>query len=91
MSPARIIDQPYGNVAYLQTIDFSKLLAQEEAEITKLLNASSTAGFFYVDLQGQSTRGLLEDEDRMYEVMQKYFGLSLEVKMNDDRKTHKHG
>ncbi|PVH96073.1 putative 2OG-Fe(II) oxygenase family oxidoreductase [Periconia macrospinosa] len=78
-------------VAHLETIDFSKLLAHEEAEVSKLMSACTTAGFFYVDLQGQSGRGLLEDEENMYKTMSEFFDQPLDVKMKEDRGTHKHG
>lgn len=83
--------QPQGKVAHLETIDFAKLLAQEQDEVAKLLSASSTAGFFYVDLQGQSARTLLEDEVKMYRLMEEYFDQPLDIKMKDVRGTHKHG
>jgi isopenicillin N synthase-like dioxygenase len=86
-----IRQQPQGTIAHLETINFAKLLAQEESEVTRLLDASSTAGFFYVDLQGQSTRTLLEDEHKMYQTMEQYFDQPIDVKLKDDRGTHKHG
>ena len=83
--------QPETAIAQLDTIDFAKLLSQEPSEISKLLHACQTAGFFYVDIQGQSARSLLEDEERMYKAMEAYFDQSMEIKMKDDRETHKHG
>jgi isopenicillin N synthase-like dioxygenase len=78
-------------IAHLETIEFSKLLAQETSELRKLHSACQRDGFFYVDLQGQSTRSLLEDEDSIYEVMNRYFDQPLEVKLQDARGTNKHG
>ncbi|KAF2704392.1 Clavaminate synthase-like protein [Pleomassaria siparia CBS 279.74] len=77
--------------ARLEPIDFAKLLARDESEIAKLLSACSTTGPFYVDIQGQSARCLLEDEENMYKVMEAYFDQPLEVKMQDDRGTYKRG
>lgn len=84
-------EQSNSKVAHLETIDFAKLLAHEEAEISKLVSACATAGFFYVDLRGQSARTLIEDEESMYQAMAEYFDQPLDVKMKDDRGTHKHG
>jgi isopenicillin N synthase-like dioxygenase len=78
-------------IAHLETINFEKLLSQETSELRKLHFACQGDGFFYVDLQGQSTRSLLEDEDSVYEVMRQYFDQPLEVKLKDIRGTHKHG
>jgi isopenicillin N synthase-like dioxygenase len=78
-------------IAHLETINFSKLLAQEASELSKLRSACQRDGFFYLDLQGQSTRGLLEDEDSAYEVMRQYFDQPLKVKLQDTRGSHKHG
>ena len=77
--------------AHLKTIDFSRLLAQENQEVCNLLSACQESGFFYVDLQGQCARGLLEDEEKVYEMMQDYFDQPLAIKMRDKRGTHKHG
>ena len=73
MSQSTISTPSNIKVAHLETIDFSKLLAHEDGEISKLMSACTTAGFFYGDLQGQSGRGLLEDEDSMYGVMSEFF------------------
>jgi isopenicillin N synthase-like dioxygenase len=70
MSQSIAQEQSNLKVAYLETIDFAKLLAHEEHEVAKLMSACTTAGFFYVNLQGQSSRGLLEDEDSMYKAME---------------------
>ncbi|KAF2675772.1 2OG-Fe-II oxygenase family oxidoreductase [Lentithecium fluviatile CBS 122367] len=91
MSQSNLQEQSSLKVAHLETIDFAKLLAHEEAEVSKLMTACTTAGFFYVDLQGQSGRGLLEDEDSMYKTMSEFFDQPLDVKMKEDRGSHKHG
>jgi hypothetical protein len=91
MSQSTLQIQNNLKVAHLETIDFSKLLAHEEAEVSKLMSACTTAGFFYVDLQGQSGRGLLEDEDSMYKAMAEFFDQPLDVKKKEERGTHKHG
>ncbi|OWY45646.1 hypothetical protein AA0118_g10866 [Alternaria tenuissima] len=91
MSQSIAQEQSNLKVAYLETIDFAKLLAHEEHEVAKLMSACTTAGFFYVNLQGQSSRGLLEDEDSMYKAMEEFFDQPFDTKMQDDRGTHKHG
>lgn len=67
-------------VAELQTIDFSRLLCQEPAEVQKLFQLCQTEGFFYLDLQGLDSSRILEDLQSLLAVMERFFDSPLEQK-----------
>jgi isopenicillin N synthase-like dioxygenase len=75
------------SIAPLETVDFSRLVTRDEAEISKLLVSCQTHGFFYLDLQNAESRPLLEDAQHMVRIMENYFAQPLEVKMKDDRQS----
>lgn len=60
-------------VCKLQTIDFSRLLSHEPAEINKLLRCCLDAGFFYLDLQDIDGRWMLGDHQRLLALMRRFF------------------
>lgn len=64
----------------MQTIDFSRLLSQEPAEIEKLVLCCQKEGFFYIDLQGIDGRRMLDDQTETLKLMKHFFESPLEVK-----------
>lgn len=64
----------------METIDFSRLLSQEPAELEKLVKCCQTEGFFYLDLQGIDGRRMLEDQQETLRVMENFFQAPIEVK-----------
>lgn len=64
----------------MQTIDFSRLLSQEPAEVQKLVSCCQTDGFFYIDLQGIDGRRMLDDQQETLKLMDRFFESPLEVK-----------
>lgn len=52
-------------IAQLQTINFSRLLSQEPAELDKLLHLCKTEGFFYHGLQDIDGRRMLDDKAKL--------------------------
>ena len=75
------------SVAPLETVDFSRLVTRDEAEISKLLVSCQTHGFFYLDLQNAESRTILEDAQQLVRIMENYFAQPLEAKMKDDRQS----
>jgi len=73
----------------LPTIHLDLLRAENDTESKKLLNACRTQGFFYLDLTSDSE--LCKQWEDMLEVMKQYFEQSLEVKMQDARKSDNYG
>ena len=69
-----------GGIRDMQTIDFSRLLSQEPAEIEKLVCCCQTEGFFYIDLQGIDGRRVLDDQQSTFQLMNRFFESPLEVK-----------
>jgi isopenicillin N synthase-like dioxygenase len=64
----------------MQTVDFSRLLSQEPAEIEKLVKCCQDEGFFYIDLQGIDGRRMLDDQQETLKLMHRFFESPLEVK-----------
>lgn len=77
------IDGYQVDVASLETIDFGRLATKEPAEIEKLLNVSQLPGFFYLDLQSENTKQIIEDLPEIYQLSEKYFDQPPEVKLKD--------
>jgi isopenicillin N synthase-like dioxygenase len=77
--------------APLLRISLEKLLNHDEEEQERCWKACSDLGFFYLDLRtsnGQSIDGdaLLQDADRLFEVMKGFFDLDLQEKVKYDFK-----
>jgi isopenicillin N synthase-like dioxygenase len=75
-------------VAPLETIDFARLLSKEPAEVSKMLRCSRVQGFFYLDLQNESTLPILAKRQHVLRLMERYFAQPEEVKKKDDKETH---
>ena len=67
-------------VCALESVDFSRLLSQEPEEAEKLLRCCKEIGFFYLDLQGIDGRRMLGDEQRLLQVMRRFFNASADEK-----------
>jgi hypothetical protein len=78
-------------LAKLETIDFSRLLLKDHAELLKLLTLCKRDGFFYLNLQGFENGGIIDDKDNVVRMMEEFFDLPMEQKMKDDRASHLHG
>lgn len=69
----------------LFTISLSKLLARDETETQRLIQACQEIGFFYLDLQDVgSTSKILEDVERIFHTAVDLFDQPLEEKMKYD-------
>ena len=79
------------SVAPLKTIDYARLAAKEPAELEKLLEASRSPGFFYLDLRDDSTGPVLDDLQDAFATTQQYFNLPREVKMKQHREGQDRG
>jgi isopenicillin N synthase-like dioxygenase len=78
-------------IAQLQTINFSRLLSQEPAELGKLLHLCKTEGFFYLDLQDIDGRRMLDDKARLLKVMERFFNSSHDEKNEIGLPSQEHG
>ncbi|KAF2010643.1 Clavaminate synthase-like protein, partial [Aaosphaeria arxii CBS 175.79] len=64
----------------MQTIDFSKLLSSEPAELERLVKCCVDEGYFYLDLQNVDGRRFLDDQQETLKLMHRFFESPLEVK-----------
>ncbi len=64
----------------METVDFSRLLSQEPAELEKTLRCCQKEGYFYLNLNGIDGRRFLEDQNKTLELMHKFFESPLEAK-----------
>jgi isopenicillin N synthase-like dioxygenase len=78
-------------IAQLQTINFSRLLSQEPAELDKLLHLCKTEGFFYLNLQDIDGRRMLDDKARLLKVMERFFNSSHDEKNEIGLPSQEHG
>lgn len=60
-------------ICELQTMNFSRLLSQEPAEINKLLQCCQDSGFFYLDLEDIDGKRMLDDHQRLLTLMRRFF------------------
>ncbi|KAH9885048.1 Clavaminate synthase-like protein [Xylariomycetidae sp. FL2044] len=67
-------------VYHMDTVDFSKLLSQEPAEIEKTLQCCQNEGFFYIDLAGIDGRRMLDDQQETLKLMHRFFESPEEAK-----------
>lgn len=69
-------------VANLQRISLAGLKANEKSASEALWKACTTAGFFLLELEDDSTgKGILNDVDELFEMGEKLFDLPFEEKM----------
>ncbi|PVH98976.1 oxidoreductase [Periconia macrospinosa] len=65
-------------IADLEIVSLNGLAEKDDAEIRKLLRASSTAGMFYLDLRGPSTEGTFGDIAEIFKTAERFFNLPQE-------------
>ena len=70
-------------IADLTVISYGKLLGKDEAEAARLLQACTEAGFFYLDLGGNETKGYLDMVTDLFEASKEYFAKPLQEKLKD--------
>ncbi|KAI5924795.1 hypothetical protein F4810DRAFT_119044 [Camillea tinctor] len=64
----------------METIDFSRLLSQEPAELERLVRCCQDEGYFYLDLQNIDGRRMLDDQQETLKLMHRFFESPLEAK-----------
>jgi isopenicillin N synthase-like dioxygenase len=64
----------------MQTIDYGQLLAQDPAEVDKVLKACLEEGYFYLDLQNIDGRRMLSDQQETLKLMHRFFEEPIEAK-----------
>lgn len=69
------INTPSEKTASLAVVDFEALGNKDSAEIQKLVQASQTAGMFYLDLRGPRTKAIFEDVPIIFETGHEFFNL----------------
>lgn len=72
-------------VASFETVDFAALERKDQTEVNKLLQASTDAGFFYLDFSKSGAEGLPDRKKELLETMDSYFLQSTSTKMKDSR------
>ncbi|RSL43067.1 hypothetical protein CEP53_011883 [Fusarium sp. AF-6] len=79
------------NTADLYTVKFDNLFDGDEQELTTLLKACESDGFFYLDLQGSGSGKLWKDLDRVGEIAKRWFAQPAEVKLETPTVSLAHG
>ena len=64
----------------METVDFSRLLSQEPAELEKVLQCCKKEGYFYLDMNGIDGRRFLEDQEQTLQLMYRFFDAPIEAK-----------
>lgn len=79
--------------APLLILDFARLVRHDASEVSRLVEACETHGFFYLDLQGVETESqtMLADWQRLLRTTETYFGQTEEIKVRDDRNSGTYG
>ncbi|KAB8266155.1 Clavaminate synthase-like protein [Aspergillus pseudonomiae] len=83
MSTTAIITQNRHDMASIKSISMGKILAKEPAALSDLLEAARLPGFFCIDLDGESTRGLVDDVPEIFTLVKEYFCQSEPEKMKN--------
>lgn len=84
--PTAVVGGKQIDVASLETIDLARLATADPDEVEKLLKASCSPGFFYLDLRNDpSGIRVLADLPAVYAISEKYFDQPHELKMKDYR------
>lgn len=65
----------------LEVLNYERLKAQDSDEVQKLIRVSSNAGVFFLDLNGPSTKGYLEDLQPIIHAQRKFFAQKPELKL----------
>lgn len=91
MTPLTLVDDVYGPLANLPTINWSRLLQHSEAEISALLSACETHGFFYLDMTDEGSAVFLEQLASINEITKEWFRQPLDKKMETETIGDAHG
>ena len=91
MAPLTVVDDVYGPLANLPTINWSRLLQHSEAEISALLSACETHGFFYLDMTDEGSAVFLEQLASINEITKEWFRQPLDKKMETETIGDAHG
>ena len=76
-------------VAFLPSISLEKLQSNDSIESSRLFNACTGHGFFYLDLTGSDE--ILQEWNQLLQFMSEYFAQPLETKLKDDCKSDTYG
>ena len=69
----RIVEGHEIRVASLDTISYENLIASDSTEIERLIKASQSPGFFFLDLQSEAAKNVLPELREVYAVSSTYF------------------
>ncbi|KAK2669621.1 Isopenicillin N synthase-like, Fe(2) 2OG dioxygenase domain [Fusarium oxysporum f. sp. vasinfectum] len=72
-------------IASIETINYSALERREAKEIEKLMAASRTAGFFYLDFDHSGAAGLPKKKKEVLKAMKEYFSQPDDIKQLDSK------
>lgn len=72
-------------IASFETINYSALERREAKEIEKLMDASRTAGFFYLDFDRSGAAGLPKKKKEVLKAMKDYFSQPDDIKQLDSK------
>ncbi|KAJ9414933.1 hypothetical protein QL093DRAFT_2450988 [Fusarium oxysporum] len=72
-------------IASIETINYSALERRDAKEIEKLMAASRTAGFFYLDFDHSGAAGLPRKKKEVLKAMKEYFGQPDDIKQLDSK------
>jgi isopenicillin N synthase-like dioxygenase len=78
-------------LASLEVVSLAALERNDEAEIDKLMAASTSAGFLYLDFEGSKAADLPERKQQILDIMKEYFEQPQEVKDKDSKGTMRRG
>ena len=91
MAPLTLVDDVYGPLANLPTINWSRVLQHSEAEISALLSACETHGFFYLDMTDEGSAVFLEQLASINEITKEWFRQPPDKKMETETIGDAHG
>ncbi|KAF5989802.1 cytochrome P450 monooxygenase [Fusarium bulbicola] len=72
-------------IASIETINYSALERRDAKEIERLMAASRTAGFFYLDFQHSGAAGLPKKKKDVLKAMKEYFSQPDDIKQLDSK------
>jgi isopenicillin N synthase-like dioxygenase len=72
-------------IASIETINYSALERRDTKEVERLMTASRTAGFFYLDFDHSGAAGLPKKKKEVLKVMKEYFSQPDDIKHLDSK------
>ena len=91
VAPSASVESLYGPPAFLPTINWSRLTQKSEAEISALLIACETHGFFYLDLTDEGSAAFLQELAAVNKVTEEWFRQPREKKLETETIGDAHG